>query len=191
MLIDLLPAQRYVDIICAEASCWLLLYALDKHNADFFDSANKMAATFNISEISKSHPTNIAKTLLCLAVCMQQLPGKFDVARLGMGSIDARMDRYLSTVQSLVTSDDELVSTIEGLECLTIQGVYHMNGGNPRRAWLTFRRALNVGQLMGIHKKSEIISKGRRIWCQIVQADRYLVRHAREPRKICAPSNKS
>jgi hypothetical protein len=165
-----------VNIICAETSCWLLLHALNKHTADVFDPTNKMSETFNINEVSKSHPTIIAKTLLYLAVCMQQLPGDFDISRLEMGSIDARMDKYMSTVQSLITSDDELVSTIEGLECLTLQGAYHINGGNPRRAWLTFRRALNVAQLMGIHKRSDTRPGGRQMWYQIVQADRYLVR---------------
>ncbi len=88
------------------------------------------------------------------------------------------MDKFLSTVQTLITSDDELVSTMEGLECLVLQGVYYINAGSPRRAWLTFRRALNIGQLMGIHRKetSTSIPGGRKMFHQIIQADRYLVR---------------
>jgi uncharacterized protein YecA (UPF0149 family) len=49
-----------------------------------------------------------------------------------------------------------------------------MNGGNPRRAWLSFRRALNIAQLMGLNKKSTSVLGGREMWFQIVQADRYL-----------------
>ncbi|KAH8599297.1 hypothetical protein B0O99DRAFT_504943 [Bisporella sp. PMI_857] len=80
----------------------------------------------------------------------------------------------MSAIQTLVTSDDEIVSTTEGLECIILQGVYHINIGNPRRAWLSYRRALNVAQLMGLHKLSSESDPGRRLWNQIVQADRYL-----------------
>jgi hypothetical protein len=105
------------------------------------------------------------------------LPLSFSTTELQLyPSVEARLDKYLSTVQALITSDDELVSTIDGLECLILQGLFHLNAGNPRRAWLTFRRALNICQLMGIHKKNgSSIPGGEKMWYQIVQADRYLV----------------
>ncbi|KAH7351100.1 hypothetical protein BKA65DRAFT_396694 [Rhexocercosporidium sp. MPI-PUGE-AT-0058] len=46
--------------------------------------------------------------------------------------------------------------------------------GNPRRAWMTFRRAMNIGQLMGIHKPDTGIEGGRLMWLQMTQGDRYL-----------------
>ncbi|KAE9375539.1 hypothetical protein N431DRAFT_333623 [Stipitochalara longipes BDJ] len=69
-----------------------------------------------------------------------------------------------------------MISTPEGLECLVLQGLFHINAGNPRRAWLTLRRAINLGQLMGIHRKkgAAAIRGGRQMWFQAVQADRYL-----------------
>ena len=128
-----------------------------------------------MSEISKQHPTVIGRTLLYIAVCSQQLPHSFDTSLLKFPtSVESRIDRYISTVKTLITSDDELVSTVEGLECLVLQGIFQINGGNPRRAWLTFRRALNVAQLMGLHKRDTAIPGGRETWFQIVQADRYL-----------------
>ncbi|KAH6683183.1 hypothetical protein B0J14DRAFT_613124 [Halenospora varia] len=63
---------------------------------------------------------------------------------------------------------------MEGLECLTLQGVYHINAGSPRRAWLTFRRAMNVAQFMGINRRTTDVPGGKIMWYQIVQADRYL-----------------
>jgi len=110
-----------------------------------------------------------------IAACLQQLPSTFDPSRLHMGSLDTRMDKYMSMVQSLITADDELVSNMDGLECLILMGICHINAGNPRRAWLTFRRALNTGQLLGIHRPNETIPGGRPMWHQIVRADRYLV----------------
>ena len=134
-----------------------------------------MQSTFDLADISRQHPTMIARALLYISVCLQQLPPTFDTNLLHFPmSVESRIDRYISTVQTLITSDDELVSMIEGIECLILQGIFHINGGNPRRAWLSFRRALNIGQLMGLHRKNTSIPGGREMWFHIVQADRYL-----------------
>jgi hypothetical protein len=42
------------------------------------------------------------------------------------------MEKYVSAVVTLVTFNDELVSTIEGLECLLLQGLFQLNSGNCR-----------------------------------------------------------
>jgi len=171
-LVDLLPSQQDTDLIRTASSSWLLLHAFNSQKVE-----EVSATTFNIQEISKRHPTSIARSILFIAVCVQQLDPSFDTSRLHLlPTVDARIDKYMTTVQSLVTSDDEMVSTTEGLECLILQGLYHINAGNPRRAWLTLRRALNLGQLMGIHrKKGSTIPGGKQMWFQAVQADRYLV----------------
>jgi hypothetical protein len=179
-LIELFPSQEDINLITKESNCWLIVYAMNQRaesKGSFGGMRNcLMFSTFSLTELRKSQPIFIARSLLYIAVCLQQLPSDFDVSRLHLSpSIEARMDRYISTVQGLITSDDELVSSIEGLECLVLQGMYHINGGSPRRAWLTFRRALNVGQLMGIHRGPEVVEGGRDMWHQIVQGDRYLV----------------
>lgn len=178
VLMELLPSQHVIDTICEDSACWMLISAFHKMSGDESnpaDSSSTMSSAFNLTELWKLHPTAIAKSLLYIAVCLQQLPFGFDESKLQMGSVEARIDKILSTVQSLVIADDELVSTFEGLECLIIQGIFHINGGNPRRAWLTFRRALNVGQLMGIHKAGGTRVGEQMMWGHIVQADRYLV----------------
>ena len=144
-----------------------------------FDHKNQrtlLSNTFNMADIKTEDPTIIARSLLYVAICLQQLPPNFDTSRVQIGSsTDALMDKIISTVQGLITSDDELVSTMEGLECLILQGVFHINGGSPRRAWMSFRRALNVAQLMGLHKSTDTSRRGgRNMWYQIEYADRYL-----------------
>ncbi|ESZ92628.1 hypothetical protein SBOR_7000 [Sclerotinia borealis F-4128] len=136
--------------------------------------------SFNLSNIVKETPATIAQTLLYVAVCLQQVPHGYDASQLGFTtSVETRVDKIISTVAGLVTSDDELVASIHGLECLILQGLFHMNAGNLRRAWLTFRRAMNIGQLMGLHKREELGSVplppgGNHIWRSLMQADRYL-----------------
>lgn len=158
-------------MICEASSSWLLVYNLTIQNKHSITSS-----IFNLAELSKEHPTRIAGAVLYIAVCMQQLDPDFDTSQLRIyPTVEARMEKCVNVVQALITSDDELVSTVVGLECLLLQGVFHINAGNPRRAWLTFRRALSLGQLMGIHKRECTIQGGREMWLEMTQADRYLV----------------
>jgi hypothetical protein len=178
-LVDLLPPQLDVDLICHNSSCWLVIRAFGRIEADSsIENGDEIIhSTFNVEGVSKKHPTAIARTLLYIALCLQQLPSNLEssLTNLPMPA-NAYADKLISTVQSLITSDDELVSTVEGLECLLLQGIYHINGGNPKRAWLSFRRAGSIGQLMGIDKIDNSIRGGSERWYQIVQEDRYLVR---------------
>lgn len=67
------------------------------------------------------HPTIIARALLYIAICIQQLPPEFDMSRIHLiPSLDVVMEEYISAVTKYVTSDDELTTTIEGLECLLL-----------------------------------------------------------------------
>ncbi|KAE8452751.1 hypothetical protein EG329_013023 [Mollisiaceae sp. DMI_Dod_QoI] len=169
-LIELLPTQRETNMICDASSSWLLTHAMAVQKNDSVTSS-----TFDLARVSKEHPTRIARTVLYIAVCLQQLDQGFDTSQLRLyPTVEARMDKCINVVQALITSDDELTSTVVGLECLILQGVFHINAGNPRRAWLNFRRAISIGQLMGIHKRECTIPGGREIWFQVVQVDRYL-----------------
>ncbi len=171
---DLLPIQNEVNMVIRSSSSWFLTHAIENHALPKGDPVS--TATLNLAEVAKSHPTRIARTLLFIAVCIQQLDPEFDTSKLHLfPSPEARMQKMITTVQGLVTSDDELVSNINGLETLVLLGVFHINAGNPRRAWLNFRRALNIGQLMGIHKPEPALLGGKEMWLQITQADRYLV----------------
>jgi hypothetical protein len=168
-LVELLPSQKDTDLIVNTSSSWLLIHAISGSSSNF-------DPMFDMVEVAKRHPVSIAKTLLYITICLQQIHQDFDVMQLKLyPSVEAKMDKYMSTVQGLITADDDLCCTMDGLQCLLLQGVFHTNAGNPRRAWLTSRRALNIGQLMGLHRKSCSIPRGREMWQQCVQVDRYLV----------------
>ena len=57
-------------------------------------------------------------------------------------------DRLVDTAVRLVTSNEMIVGCIEGLECIMLEGAFHAKTGNLRRAWITFRKATVVAQLM-------------------------------------------
>jgi hypothetical protein len=203
-LVDLLPSQQDADYICSEGNCWLLVQALSGERAEVIDSyatsSTLRSPAFDLVEISKQHPLKIATTLMYLAVCewpfflnpnscklgsltrrfvsvgLQQLtPGAQTSMVHFSTSVETRIDRINSTIQALITSDDDMISSVDGLRCIMLQGIFHINSGNPRRAWLIFRRAVNVGQLLGLHKSDSPLPKGREIWFRVVHSDRYLV----------------
>jgi hypothetical protein len=59
-----------------------------------------------------------------------------------------------------------------------LQGAYHLNLGNIRRAWLSFRRAISVAQLMGLQRPSvrsndmpedDQISRRHYLWFSLIK----------------------
>src|SRR6202011_2447956 len=112
-LSSLLPSQHDVDLIGAATNGWALSQVFCTPANDLFKNDDPLSS-FNLIAVSKRHPTIIARTLLYIAICIQQLPPEFDMIRLHLiPSSDAVMEKYVSTVVNLVTSDDELATTIE------------------------------------------------------------------------------
>lgn len=67
-------------------------------------------------------------------------------------SYGALLPRVVERAIRLVTSNDELVRSVEGLECIMIEAQLHNYSGNLHRAWLTTQRAVSVAQIMGLHR---------------------------------------
>lgn len=67
------------------------------------------------------------------------------------------MKRYIEVTQSLVVCRDDLVDSLEGLECLNCMGVYLMNDGKLRQALPSLRRASVLAQFMGAHRGASSI----------------------------------
>jgi hypothetical protein len=132
-----------------------------------------------------SHPVLVARKLLMLGSYLQAVPssGIQSLDHQGVSSRDVML-RAVDAVHSLVNCNDELVASIEGIECITIESMYHNNAGNLRRSWLTMRRAMLIGQMMGLHRgrnPPSVQTLERRtsigpehIWFRLVQSDRYL-----------------
>jgi hypothetical protein len=90
------------------------------------------------------------------------------------------MNRLVDTAVRLVTSNENVVCCIEGVECIILEGVFHSNGGNLRRAWLAYRKAMVTAQLIKIDLRNPPpieTFEGRRVmdpkfmWFRIVYMD--------------------
>ncbi|KAK0644684.1 hypothetical protein B0T16DRAFT_199940 [Cercophora newfieldiana] len=120
---------------------------------DIIEGKVETAASVSTIPPVDSHPAVLAKRLLQIIICMQQLPPGFDLQVMQMKtSVPEVMNSIVSAVTRLVTCKDEFLGTSEGLQCLVLQGFWHSNAGNLRKAWMSYRKALGLAQLMGLDR---------------------------------------
>lgn len=131
------------------------------------------------------HPVLISRYMLLLASFLQHLHPDLHKEIKGLSeSPRAIMERLADLAISLVTTNDELLGSIEGLECVMIESVYQANIGSLRRSWLAGRRAMSIAQLMGINRSDHqaqymVLDPKTKyhpqlMWFRIVFLDRYL-----------------
>lgn len=61
---------------------------------------------------------------------------------------DNDVERYIEAVDRWVLSDDEYAGSLEGIECLILKSKWYADVGQPRRAWIGYRKGLMYAQLM-------------------------------------------
>jgi len=189
-LTELWPTQDDLDLILSVPLGISVLYhgAVCAPYSSFF--AKQIPSPHSELQLPSrgSHPVIIARRLLMLSIFLQGIPPTFSRRLLKMTcNYRTLMSRIVDTVGRLVTSNDELVNSLEGVECIMIESMYRNNAGNLRRAWLTNRRAMNVYQLMGLNAgkvsitSRKILDEDTRsrihpnyMWFRLVCSDRYL-----------------
>ncbi|CAG7951420.1 unnamed protein product [Penicillium nalgiovense] len=175
-LIALIPTQKTLKIISEASSSWWLM------RVQLFEDYDKSLLSFSEGELSTSHPTVVGKAILWIALCLQQLPSEFDLSSLDLPCLPwVLVEECITRVSTLVCSDDSIVSCIDGLECLVLQGLLFSNDGKIRSAWLSNRRAANIAQLIGFHRaepapseSAEFQHRATFIWRHILMTDRHL-----------------
>ncbi|KAL2132325.1 hypothetical protein VTI74DRAFT_3929 [Chaetomium olivicolor] len=127
------------------------------------------------------HPVILARLMLTFAITLQSPSGE-EVHSLSEPPA-VLMRRLVGAARIRVTTKEEMYGSLECLICIILEGVYEINGGNLRRAWTVFRRAMTVAQLMGLHRSPmpplkridpELDADPEFMWFRIVYMDRYL-----------------
>ncbi|KAB5547386.1 hypothetical protein GE09DRAFT_1224387 [Coniochaeta sp. 2T2.1] len=178
-----LPSAELTRYICESAGGFSIYFhqmmTRSKPDFDLQTATPKQSAEMPSPD---AHPIMIAKFMLNLAEYLQYIPhtpGLIDC----LGEAPRVLMKRLADAAITVTTNEELMGTVESLECIILEGAYQANSGNLRRSWLAFRRAIVVGQLMGIHrtrtpnvKKLDPNTKAdpKFMWYRIQFADRYL-----------------
>lgn len=124
-----------------------------------------------------SHPVLFAKRLIQLALCLQKLyENRFEQPRTQLNeSLCDSAQRYMDIASCHVTSRDSLMNSMDGLETLMLEARYYITIGELRRAWLIFRRALGIAQLMSLPQLAR--TKGHHVefmWFRLIYSERFL-----------------
>uniref|UniRef100_A0A8H7K8N4 Zn(2)-C6 fungal-type domain-containing protein n=1 Tax=Bionectria ochroleuca TaxID=29856 RepID=A0A8H7K8N4_BIOOC len=157
------PSQEDVNILFEAGRATIYLQALCNSYRELFEQGNSLSSNV-LSAIppETAHPVLLARKLLHLSLCMQQLDPSFDRSSLRLQQgLEEAMQGYFHLATSMVTCHDELLNSLEGLECLICEAVYLVNCGNLRRALVCLRRASTLAQFMGMHRKGSRTSLKR------------------------------
>ncbi|KAH8593111.1 hypothetical protein B0O99DRAFT_462832, partial [Bisporella sp. PMI_857] len=182
-----LPSQRDADVIIGAGRAFVFLQITCNPSVEIFwpgnpQPASVIAALPNVSD----HPTLLARALLRLASSIQQFDPSFDCSQLRLSEPPRKaMDRYFQLARSLVTSSNQVIDSLEGLECLILECLYLVNLGNLRQAMLHVRRCLTLAQLLGLHLPNPTLAlpsaldpntrvSGAVCWDRIVCIERYV-----------------
>ncbi|KAJ4301152.1 hypothetical protein N0V90_003242 [Kalmusia sp. IMI 367209] len=97
------------------------------------------------------------------------------VLAVGICSDDEKeVERYIEAIDRWVLADDEYSATLEGMELLILKSKWYADVGQPRRAWLAYRKGLMYTQLMGLHRKRTSSAAHESIWWALYHGDRFL-----------------
>ncbi|KFY33457.1 hypothetical protein V494_07610 [Pseudogymnoascus sp. VKM F-4513 (FW-928)] len=130
----------------------------------------------------RTHPVLLAKQMLIFSSILLHLPPNENIPGLSEHH-RAIMERLADAAIKEVTTREELLGTMESLECILLEAFYHLNYGNMRRSLLAFRRAVVTAQFMGMNRPRSLPVKAldrstdidpRVMWFRIVYMDRFL-----------------
>ncbi|KAI1756364.1 hypothetical protein F4782DRAFT_330211 [Xylaria castorea] len=186
-LYNLLPCQQDIDaIIAASPGAGFVISFLSRYQ-DVAARRTVDLSPIRVALEPSSHPAVLAKRLMQLTNCLQQIQPETPPKLISKESTRCLMAKYVSTVSDLVAYNDDLVGYAEGLETLALVSLYHANAGNLRKAWLMLRRAISVAQLMGVDRLGDkpiksadpasnplTQAKAKALWFRLIFTDRYL-----------------
>lgn len=133
------------------------------------------------------HPVLIARKLLILSSHLQGIPPSSLPERAAL-SVPYRniMSCAFETAVRLVNANEDLIRSVEGIECVLIEAMYHNHAGNLQQAWMAVRRAITVAQLMMLprglkssnirflHQETRDVFNSDQICFRLVSMDCYL-----------------
>lgn len=184
---DLLPCQQDIDAIIAASPAAVFVITFFSRYHDVAAGRTALPSSLRVTPPPSSHPAMIARRLMQLVVCIQQIQPTTPLKFVSLESPRCLMVKYVSVVSDLVAYNDDLVGYVEGLETLALLSLYHANAGNLRKSWLMLRRAISVAQLMGVDRWGDkplksadptsdplTLVKAKALWFRLNFTDRYL-----------------
>ncbi|KAL4948627.1 hypothetical protein BDW69DRAFT_189105 [Aspergillus filifer] len=187
LLHELLPSRNDIQSICKASrdSSILTHELLTTPYMTLYQNGLQTPETLLTSPEPSMHPVLIARYMLQLALFLQHLPPYLHKDIIGLSEAPrAIMERLADVAIYHVTTNEDLIGSIESLECIMLESLYQVNIGNLRRSWVAGRRAIGVAQLMGIHRPDNQTRhktldprtqhNPQIMWLRIINLDRHL-----------------
>jgi hypothetical protein len=140
-------------------------------------------AILTVRHTHSTHPLIIVQQMLLLAISFRYIhPSVHHELTCFPEPPRIIMQRVADAAIDFVNTNDRLLNTVEGLECLLLVASFQADSGGLRDCWLTTRQAMLVAQLMCLHhqKRPLMISiepnnarELQYLWYRIVYYDRF------------------
>lgn len=178
-LVALLPSVQDALTIVTNTTAWL--WGAENPPGSVLKPVDTLQV-LEIAAISRGSAMHVAKMLLLFALYMQQLPAKFDAQLSESQSVERAIELIVDRVKLFVLSHEDEACSLDGLECLTLLGLIQLNDGAIRKAWMTFRRVLDISRLKGLQNSFSVSARNslcndvalcRRLWLSTVCGDCY------------------
>ncbi|KAI0009897.1 hypothetical protein F4779DRAFT_340894 [Xylariaceae sp. FL0662B] len=182
------PCQHDINSIIAASPGSYYVATIFHGYREVFEGRTEPPSSLTEVPPVTSHPALLAKRLMQLVNCMQQLLPEVSPQNLvSKEPIRTQMVGIVSIVSDLVFPNDDLVGSVEGLETMFLVGLYNANAGNLRKSWLAMRRTHAVAQLMGLDRRGDkplksvdpashpsTRTKAHALWFRLNFSDRFL-----------------
>ncbi|KAL2869743.1 uncharacterized protein BJX67DRAFT_378797 [Aspergillus lucknowensis] len=152
-LLGALPPRRDIEILLAKVNAIPTLCYQANFKARTAPPNELLQEHITISSLldPEAHPVLLARQMLRFATALRHLSPTAAIPGLTKHHHAIMEDLAESAIQ-MVTTNDALLGTLEGLETIVLEAFYHVDSGNIRRAWITLRRAVMGAQLLGLHQ---------------------------------------
>lgn len=130
-LVAMLPAYDQLTKILNSNSEWWQIW---RRKCSGTSGPGQTLAQFAAQAITNGNIGAIGTVVLAVGICSS--------------AEDNDVERYIEAVDRWVLSDDEYAASLEGMECLILKAKWFADVGQPRRAWICYRKGLMYAQLM-------------------------------------------
>ncbi|KAH6898037.1 hypothetical protein B0T10DRAFT_543083 [Thelonectria olida] len=76
-------------------------------------------------------------------------------------------------VENLIASDSTLSLTDDGMDCLLLLAKAYSDIGQPRQAWLIYRKGVAIAEMMGLYRRETKSLRHKSIWWAFYHGDRF------------------
>jgi hypothetical protein len=117
-----LPSQQDANLLLGALRPFMYLQTLCNPYSFMFQGDLQSPSTFATLPDETSHPVLLARKLLQLVICISHIEPSFDDSGLHFTeSLGDVMTKYVDLASSLVTTNEKLIDSLEGLECLVLE----------------------------------------------------------------------